>query len=276
MKKITLTLIILITFFSCKTEEKTTSATEIIVIGTQHKPVPNFNSEILFNILENVKPDFILHERDSSAFNLEFKFIETPTENEGIASSKYIKKHPTTQLRPYEFENRNQHRIDHGMRPTDGLTLKLVDSLYKAELLTTSEAEIFKTYKDAIEPLKIIAAKIPKAWNTPTADSLCENRQFHQYQMIPKITNTREEFANKFLTKPNGKKISYRDGYQLWADFWDLRNQTMAKNIMTIAEQNKGKRIVVLCGFMHRYYILKELKRLTKNKNIILKEFYKK
>ena len=92
--------------------------------------------------------------------------------------------------------------------------------------------------------------------------------------MIPKITNSREEFATKFITKPNGEKISYRDGYQLWANFWDLRNQTMAKNIMTISEKNKGKRIVVLCGFMHRYYILKELKRLTKDKNIVLKEYY--
>ena len=48
----------------------------------------------------------------------------------------------------------------------------------------------------------------------------------------------------------------------------------MATNIMTISEKNKGKRIVVLCGFMHRYYILKELKRLTKDKNIVLKEYY--
>lgn len=272
MKRIILAILALTSFFSCQTE----NPTEIIVIGTQHKAVPNFNAEILFNILENVKPDFILHERDSAAFNSEFKFIKKPTENEGIASSKYIKKYPTTHLRPHEFENRNTYRVNKGMRPTDRLTLRLVDSLYKAGLLTTSEAEIFKTYKDALEPLKIIAAKDPKAWNNTAADSLCENRQFHQYKMVPKITNTRKEFANRFLTKPNGEKISYRDGYQLWADFWDLRNQTMAKNIITIAKQNKGKRIVVLCGFMHRYYILKELKRLTKDKDIILKEYYEK
>lgn len=276
MKKVTLTLIILLAFSSCKTKERTESTTEIIVIGAQHKAVPNFNSETLFDILENVKPDFILHEQDSSAFDSDFKFIKTPTENEGIASSKYIKKYPNTQLRPHEFENRNQYRIDKGMRPTDGLTLRLVDSLFKADVLTTSEAEIYKTYKQALEPLKIIATKSPEAWNNSKADSLCEYRQFYQYKMIPEITNKREEFANKFLIKPNGEKISYRDGYQLWADFWDLRNQTMAKNIMTVAEQNEGKKIVVLCGFMHRYYVLKELKRQAKGKNIILKEFYEK
>ncbi|WP_242202572.1 hypothetical protein [Aestuariivivens insulae] len=270
MKKITFVLLTLTTLISCKTEKPT----EIIVIGTQHEPVPNFNSETLFNILEQVKPDLILHERDSSAFDSEFKFIDPPSENEGKASSKYIKKYPTTQLRPYEFEGRNQYRINKGMRPTDRLTLRLVDSLYMANALTTFEADIVKTYNAALEPLIDIAAKSPEAWNNPTADSLCEYRQFYQYQMVPKITNTRAEFANTFLTKPNGENISYREGYQLWADFWDLRNQTMAKNIMTIAEQNKGKRMVVLCGFMHRYYILKELKKRTKGKAIILKEFY--
>ncbi len=274
--RILLILLVTITFSSCNTEKKKENTTEIIVIGAQHKPVPNFNSETLFNILETIKPDFILHEQDSSSFDSEFRFIKTPTENEGIASSKYIKKYPKTQLRPYEFENRNQYRRDKGMRPTDGLTLRLVDSLYKANLLTVGEAKIFKTYKDALEPLKTIAAQSPEAWNNAKADSLCENRQFYQYKMVPKITNTRAEFVNRFLVKPNGEKISYRDGYQLWADFWDVRNQTMAKNIMTIAEENKGKRIVVLCGFMHRYYILKELKEKIKGKNIVLKEFYEK
>ena len=49
----------------------------------------------------------------------------------------------------------------------------------------------------------------------------------------------------------------------------------MAKNILRIANDNKGKRIVVLTGFMHRYYVISELKKLTShNRNIKLKEFY--
>ncbi|APZ47421.1 hypothetical protein BW723_14505 [Polaribacter reichenbachii] len=275
MKRITLLLIVSVIFLSCNNIKKPAVSTEIIVMGTQHKAVPNFNSEILFNILEEVKPDLILLELDSIKFTPDFKLKEV-MENELIASDKYQAKYPETKLRPFEFEGRNQYRIDNGMRPTDKLTLKLVDSLYNENLLTTTEAEIFKTYKEALEPLKVIAAKSPENWNNSIADSLCEKRQFYQYQMIPKITNTRKEFSSRFLIKPNGEKISYRNGYQLWADFWDLRNQTMAKNIMTISEQNKGKKIVVLCGFMHRYYILKELKRLTKDKNIVLKEFYEK
>ena len=273
MKTKSIVFLLFVLFYSCSKTEQKTNETEIIVIGTQHKPVPNFDSEILFDILEKVKPDLILLELDSIKFTSDFQIKEV-RENELIAAEKYRLKYPTTLLRPFEFEGRNQYRIDHGMRPTYGLTLRFVDSLFKADLLTTSEAEIFKAYQDALNPLIEIAAKDPKEWNNAIADSLCEHRQYYQYQMIQKITNVRKEFADKFITKPNGEKISYRDGYHLWANFWDLRNQTMAKNIMTISEENKGKRIVVLCGFMHRYYILEELQKRTENKNIVLKEYY--
>jgi hypothetical protein len=260
------------TFLFCKTEKPT----EIIVVGTQHHPVPNFNSDTLFNILEDVKPDYILREIDSSFFTSDFRHKSTLNSNEGMASEKYVKKHPTTKLRPFGFEGRNEYRINIGSRPTDGLTTALLDSLNKANLLSASEAEIYNKFQALLEPLKVLASKSPENFNNPTTDSICEERQHYQYKMLAKITNVRDEFATHFHTKPNGQKISYRDGYQLAGDFWDLRNQTMAKNIMRIAEQNKGKRIVVTTGFMHRYYLLKELKRLTEGKDIILKEYYEK
>ncbi len=98
-------------------------------------------------------------------FTSDFQIKEV-RENKLIASEKYRLKYPSTQLRPFEFEGRNQYRIDHGMRPTDGLTLKLVDSLYKADMLTASETEIFKEYQDALNPLIEIADKDPKGWIT--------------------------------------------------------------------------------------------------------------
>ncbi|MFC4029251.1 hypothetical protein ACFOS1_17665, partial [Zunongwangia endophytica] len=137
-------------------------------------------------------------------------------------------------------------------------------------------AKIHNKYKALLDPLIILASKSPEKFNNASTDSICAERQYYQYKMLKKITNKRDEFATRFHTKPNGEKISYRDGYQLADVFWDLRNQTMAKNIMQISEKNQGKKIVVLCGFMHRYYILSELRKLKEGKNIILKEFYEK
>ena len=270
MNKTILIALILVTIIACKTEK----ATEIIVIGTLHQPESNFNPEILFHILEDIQPDVILEELDSSFFTSDFRHKNVSNSNERIASEKYIEKYPTAQLRPYEFEGRNEYRINIGSRPTDGLTTKLIDSLNRADLLTEEEAKIHHKYKALLEPLIVLASKSPENFNNPSTDSICAERQYYQYTMLSKITNRRNELATRFHTKPNGEKISYRDGYQLAGDFWDLRNQTMAKNIMRISEQHPGKKIVVLCGFMHRYYILSELKKLTKDKNISLKEFY--
>ncbi|UII34550.1 hypothetical protein LVD17_12100 [Fulvivirga ulvae] len=271
MNRILIALFVATAMLSCQTEKPT----EIIVIGTLHQPEPNFNPDILFGILEDVKPDLILRELDSSAFTPDFKYINVDlNSNETQASAMYVEKYPDTQLRPYEFEGRNEYRINIGSRPTDGLTTKLLDSLNKVNLLSTDEAAIVNKYQALIEPLIVLASKSPENFNNPATDSICAKRQYYQYQMLRQVTDKRDEFATTFHTKPDGQDISYRDGYRLAGDFWDLRNQTMAKNIMAVSKQNQGKRIVVLCGFMHRYYILSELKRLGKDKNIVLKEFY--
>lgn len=270
MKKLFVICLISLSFSACKENKQT----EIIIIGTLHKAVPTFNEDVLLNIFEKIKPDFILREQDSAAFTKDFQHKIKQTENEGIASARYVKNHPETQLRPYEFTGRNKHRIDKGMRPTDAYTLRLLDSLYQAELLNAEEAEIMETYHALLEPLKIAAASSPENFNNATNDSICEKRQYYQYQMITKITNSRPEFSERYVIKPDGDSVSYKEGYQLWADFWDTRNQTMAKNILKIAELNPGKRIVVTTGFMHRYYILRELKKYIPEKNIVLKEYY--
>ncbi len=157
------------------------------------------------------------------------------------------------------------------MVPADNLTIQLLDSLYRAGALSPQENEIVKTYYELSQQLDAIATKSPKGFNNSNTDSICQQRQYFQHKRLTQITNERKEFASRFVTKSDGEKISYRNGYQLWADFWDLRNKTMARNILKTAEQNPGKRIVVLTGFFHRYYLLNELKS---GNNILIKEYY--
>ncbi len=270
MKKILYTSALILTASFCLAQQ-----TEVTIIGNIHQPVPNYNANTLYNILTKIHPDFLLQELDSSFFDSDFQFKENPTENEGIASARYIAQYPATKMRPFDFEGRNEYRKEIGSRPTDGLTIDLLDSLYNQNLLSKRQSEIYKTYEGLLEPLMVAASKSLEHFNNSKTDSICAQRQYYQYTMLPKIINVREEFSNQFHTKPNGEKISYQEGFQLACNFWDLRNQTMAKNILKIANNNKGKRIVVLIGFMHRYYIISELKRLiSHNRNIKLKEFY--
>ncbi len=248
---------------------------EIVVIGNIHQPVSNYNSDTIVNILNTIKPDFLLQELDNSFFTSDFKFKEEPKENEGLASVKYISEHPNTKMRPFDFEGRNEYRKINGFNPTEGLAVGLLDSLYKENKLTKKQSKVYKKYNDILKLLEIAASRNARNFNNFKIDKICKKRQYYQYQKLLSIMKDRADFSNSFYTKPDGEKISYEKGFKLASQFWDLRNKTMAQNILKIATENPGKKIVVLTGFMHRYYIINELKELTtKKNNIELKEFY--
>lgn len=246
--------------------------TEIYVIGNIHDSVPNYHPKILFDILNKIQPDIILHEVDSEGMK-EYETDKSLKGNEITASNLYLKKFPGTIRLPFDFENRNQYRKDKGMVPTDNLSVKLIDSLYKAKKLSESEAKPYQDFLNTTKELMKTAELSPEHFNNKATDKISEKRQIAQYSGLLKITDKRKEFADRFITKPDGEKISYRDGFKLMSGFWDLRNQTMAKNIYNTAIQYPNKKIVVLTGFLHRYYLLKELNRLNKG-NYVVKEFY--
>jgi len=247
--------------------------TELYIIGTVHESSSILDPSMLFEILENIQPDVILQENDSAQIANYSKEIR-PTSNEQTATLKYLKKYPKTLNLPFDFEGRNQYRKDHGMVPTDKLTIQLIDSLYERNVLNPINKAIYEKYKEANKILISFANTDIATLNSLTFETLNRHRQFIQHHEIPKIANSEDIFAKRFITKPNGEKISYRDGYQLWCNFWDLRNNTMAINIIRNINKYSGKRIVVLTGVQHKYYLKELLDRFYDgNYNVI--EYFK-
>jgi len=247
---------------------------EVIVIGNVHTPMPSYNSDSLYKIMERVKPDIILHEIDGSYFTADFKFKEPSKENEQNASEKYVAKHPATMLRPFEFEGRNEYRRAKGIKQSENPTIDLLDSLYTAGNLTKKQATIVAEYKRLTEQLNSFGYKTAKEFNNKHTDSISKLRQHYQHYKIRQVINERKEFAKRFVTTTTNESVSYNEGYNRFCDFWDLRNQTMANNIVTVVRNNPGKKIIVLTGYFHRYYLLEELKRAKSKANFTLKEFY--
>lgn len=231
--------------------------TKLYIIGTVHDSSAVLSPRMLFDLLDQIKPTVLLQENDSEQIANYFKDIR-PNSNEHNATAMYIKKYPKTFNLPFEFEGRNAYRKSNGMTPTDNLTIKLLDSLYQQNLLSEPNAKIYKKYKEANEALLRFSEKDFKALNSIEFETLNRYRQHVQHHELPKITNSEDIFAKRFVVKPNGEKISYREGYQLWCNFWDVRNNSMALNIIKKAFEHKGKKIVVLTGVQHKYY-LKEL-----------------
>lgn len=269
MRKI---IIVLLIFSSIKAFSQTKNKTEIIIIGTMHDSSAILTPKMLFNILNDVKPDILLQENDSEQIKNYFKEMR-PNSNEENASKMYIDKYPNTLNLPFEFEGRNQYRKDHGMVPADILTVSLLDSLYKANVLNNEERIIMDKYNKANEQLFSYLKKDFRLLNSTNFDSINEIRQYIQHKELSKITNKRNEFVEKYIIKPNGEKITYREGFQLWCNFWDLRNNSMAINIIRIANELQGKRIVVLTGVQHKYYLRKLLAEFHDG-SFIVKQYY--
>lgn len=245
---------------------------KIYIIGTVHSSSNILTPEKLLEILDNIKPEILLQESDSHDMSIYFDDID-PNSNERNASFNYIKKNPKTLNLSFEFEGRNSYRKNNGMTPTDNLTINLIDSLYNNNLLSDENSNIYKRYNDANKVLIEYFKSDIKALNGIEFETFNRYRQHLQHHELPKITNSEIIFSERFVTKPNGEKISYREGFKLWCNFWDLRNNTMASNIIKTVYQNKGKTIVVLTGVQHKYY-LKELLEKFYDGNYQLIEYF--
>lgn len=246
---------------------------EIIVIGNVHTPMDRYNADTLYSIMEKIKPDVILHEIDHSFFTKDFKFKEPSKENEQNASERYFAKHPETKIRPFEFEGRNEYRREKGIKQSENPTMRILDSLYSSGKLTESQQTIVSEYRRLTDQLNSFGYLSAINFNNPKTDSISKLRQYYQHYEIRKVINEQSIFSEKFVTTTKGEKVSYKQGYNAFCDFWDLRNKTMAKNIIGYAKKYPGKKIIVLTGYYHRYYLLEELKKAS-NKKFEIKEFY--
>lgn len=271
MKRIFLALSLLfqlLLFQSCS-EQKT----NLILLGTVHQAVENFNSDSLYNILEKIQPDLILFEVDSSFFTQDFKFKKTWESNENIATIRYMDNFEVD-VRPYEFTGRNEYRIKIGSRPTDSKATNLLDSLYKNGLLTSSNNKIYEDFLKVNDSLNSFAYLGSKAFNNSKTDRIAQLRQEYQYKKLLNIMDEYPIFSSTFHRKNDGDSISYLEGYKRASEFWDIRNRTMAKNILHFTDEYRGKKILVLNGYFHRYYLDSLLRPEQEKNNFIIKDWY--
>ena len=257
-------------FQSCT---KPTPKTELILLGTVHRPVENFNVDSLYKLFVDLQPDLILIEYDSSAFNDQFEFTMTWDGLENNTTIKYKENHPV-QLRPYDFTGRNEYRRKIGSRPTDKKATKLLRTMYANGELNDEDKAIFEAYKVVNDSLNIVAFRGAAAFNNAKNDSVAELRQNYQYVKFLEIMSHYPVFANTYHVKEDGDSISYYNGFKLAGEFWNLRNQTMAKHILQFVDEFKGKRIIVLNGYYHRHYLVNELTRKQEEHHFEIKEFY--
>ncbi|HWZ04450.1 MAG TPA: hypothetical protein VNX40_12625 [Mucilaginibacter sp.] len=255
MKRLLLAALILITQFS-------QAQTYLTIIGTQHYPTDNINSQSIYEQLNKIKPDIVLMEQDSSTMNDDGEFLINSNELEPTAV-KRLEKDYNVIVRPFDYKNRNKFYNDNQIFTKENRFFHSMDSVYSNKLMDSLS---YCVYQNMIEINTIL--------NTLNSNADLKELNMITYQQVSKL---RQDLNyNGFLG------ICYRVKYmQQWAkfckqdgDFWTFRNNTMVDNILKYCDQFKGKKIVVLTGAMHKYFLSDAIGKKQKANHIILKDFW--
>jgi hypothetical protein len=247
-------------------------STEIFVVGTVHFPTPAFTADSLYNALETLRPDLILFEIDSARLaavlgppapmqRLGRALGWEGTPNEAAAVAKYRLRHPAALVRPYEWGRRDQFHRQYGILSTPGLIFSKLKELRDAGQLTPRQRRTLATYDSLTACLNALGSTRPlAALNSVAADSLAQRRQNSQYHQL------------KTIVDEHAALREYRAFYQMNEQYWDIRNQAMARNIARYAALYPGRRLVVLCGFNHRYYLRQALRAQAATRHFWLRD----
>ena len=233
----------------------------VVVIGTLHNATSNFKEDDLVRCLRQVRPAAILFEADSSFFDAAGRLSLTGNSLEGDAVRAYQRTSRVVVL-PYDIEGRNQIYAAFHYFEIEQQFFQTLTNLYREDRLGP-EAKVL--YEQVIADLRVrdvFGRGNLELFNSANCDSAVE-RKHQRYS-----ANTKRIIE---LTSVLARFAEYA---QFYSEFWELRNSTMVRNILHHAKAFPGKRVVVLCGFEHRYYLVHHLKIAEATGGIDVREFW--
>lgn len=246
------------------------NGTEVYVVGSMHFETNSFKRDDLYAYINKVTPSIILYESDKQTVNrmvnrTDFlnqlmSSFKKGNKVESFVALRYANHHPESKVLGYEWEERDQFHFKHNYRKNMSKLLGTAIKLNKENLLSNEESGIMNEYQEVTKKyLNLGNSKTPYDFNNPIADSIIRVRQEYVYNKIPEILKTKElsDDLKEFLP--------------VHMTYWDKRNMAMVKNIVNQIKNNPNKRILVLTGYSHRYYLIDELKKLEEEYDFSVK-----
>lgn len=232
-----------------------TSRTEIILLGIIHTGNKQFNFKTLYKTIKENTPDIILWEQ-----NEQFKRVF------GLITAYRLKiaKPSIEQLALQKFTSKNRKVPVFGFDTLITSRKHYLKTLIKTkDLFHDSLYRMKKSFSDSID-YDNYSKKYNEFYNFIGNARLSSINQ-------PDVVRKSSElyYLEEKQLLPMGKKYiadsSLVNQFQNEIEFWIARNEYMANKILTYAEQFKGKRMIVLTGLNHKYYLQNRLNELGKN-----------
>lgn len=246
-----------------------------MIIGVVHSENTVRNSNSLLSLLKQANPDIILSETDtlSGYFTSDSMLIPPPKWYRIARKMGLGRKMPPEKEVLYKYKKLNPEII---IYPFD-ITIIDRPQFVKQDRLfeTTFIDELNKAYANK---------EIPAIFSNTHADYIQYSNYLYQvsqkgYTEInqPAVTDSirammkLEQDYFPALIDSVQRLYRFKEQYQQRHQYWQLRNETMARHIMNILKNQPGKRILVLTGLLHKYYLIDLLIKEQKNLEFELK-----
>lgn len=231
----------------------TTYTSEVLIIGTVHRGNPQISAKSLLRLLEKEKPDIIFIESDTvpvvtcknnNVFGLEIASklgIWRPS-IEQRAVQRFVKRNKDVCIIPYDTVFARKAHVKNFEGHTENIFNRL-DSLFEGGFMAEQDRERYERflnltsffYRELFEKdLKIINDKA-------LVDS---SRQMTKMKamILPEFTATYIPEEKSWLKESLA--------------FDDKRNQFMGRYLLKSIAGVQSKKIIVLTGLLHKYYLL--------------------
>jgi hypothetical protein len=236
--------------------------TYVTVIGTQHQPTDRINSNDLYRVLNKIKPDVILMELEGSTMSPAGEFLTNSNELEPTAV-KRLQKNYAVILRPFDYKDRNKFYADNKVFARESGFFHTLDSVYNNKLMDSLSLITYQHFISVNNILNSVFAGNLKEINSQIAEQLCKLRQDFSYSQTLNLICYRNTYMRPWASF-----------WKMDGNFWTFRNETMVDNIINYCREFKNKKIVVLTGAMHKYFLTDGLQAKQKQEDIVLKEFW--
>ncbi len=234
--------------------------TQIYTIGVVHTENKFRNSDSLLNILNSIKPDLILAENDtlSGYFKSDYTLVQPPKWYKVARKLNVGKKMPPEMDLLYKYQEINNSVLIYPFDITIVNRNKYVASQKEKENQWVSAlnfASSSNKIPDSILPahrdyirynnwLFEIGQGDYRMMNRTIVTDSIRNMMKLEMEYFPKLIKSVQSLSD------------YNSWYTENINYWVLRNEVMSKNIIKFIEMTKAKKVVVLTGILHKYYLL--------------------
>jgi len=251
---------------------------KIYLIGVVHTENKYRNADSLYDILLHIKPDLILSETDtlSGYFKPDFTMVQPPKwyttarklnigrkmppEMEVLYT--YKKNDTSVAILPFDIDIINRKK---SVLENNANEIKWIDDLNKVDRLGKIPAALKRLHENVEQYSNYYIELLPKSYrdiNRKAVSDSIRELMIRENEYFPKVIDAVPELKE------------YKNWYTEHSAYWQLRNKTMRDNILKMMEMKKAKKVVVLTGLLHKYYLTDLLTEVKDQFNFELAAYY--